>query len=552
MPILNIQELIADYASVEDIVVLPAERAKWLSNNSEQNILAEEYSKGLIETNFSAIHTGKVDTSLWQRLVTENNNGKVDLGSYQLLAHKKTGEHSHLSSYGMLTLSEELNAGNADSLVCDVTKNNNIEVKDSLGLNLNAFLIYSPSSKDLYQSFIAFKKELDPKVCYTLELYSYENYDLRKLEYTLAPDHPYINKKEVEEKVASTRPLTRWHLEKIGVASEISKKGSVYCQVQSPKKYVLSDTDSRGHTIHVAVIDRYFDEAIKDIIDKDRSGYLPPYGPIGKVDDEPSFFQGGSHGTDCAFLLGGPMSADTLGNSGVAPECTMSVIKIDFTSEVPYQWCLAKAIIHTCRPNQDWVFTGARVISCSVRELNDNPQYMGEPLTRLLNFIHAGFDKCNARAPLIFISPINKQRDKQREDKLLNHPATVGTGSIDRTNKLIFNAPNVNIEFVAPGHDVEINYQGKVQFLEGNSFSTPLAAGVATLILSHRCDLSAKQVLRVMQASCCKIGAASSYTNGRSEKYGYGLLNAYQALALLDTENGLERAMKGESFPFDE
>jgi subtilisin family serine protease len=63
----------------------------------------------------------------------------------------------------------------------------------------------------------------------------------------------------------------------------------------------------------------------------------------------------------------------------------------------------------------------------------------------------------------------------------------------------------------------------------GTSSATPLAAGVAALILSARPDLSRAQILEVMEQTCDKI--ASGYdANGHSNKFGFGRINAGRAV----------------------
>lgn len=62
----------------------------------------------------------------------------------------------------------------------------------------------------------------------------------------------------------------------------------------------------------------------------------------------------------------------------------------------------------------------------------------------------------------------------------------------------------------------------------GTSSATPLAAGVAALILSVNNDLTAEQVREIMRETCVKIDSANANydANGWSPKYGYGRINA--------------------------
>jgi subtilisin family serine protease len=63
----------------------------------------------------------------------------------------------------------------------------------------------------------------------------------------------------------------------------------------------------------------------------------------------------------------------------------------------------------------------------------------------------------------------------------------------------------------------------------GTSSATPLAAGIAALILSKDPNLTASEVRNIMTDSCDKIGD-DDYDNGWNMYYGYGKVNAYRAV----------------------
>ena len=66
---------------------------------------------------------------------------------------------------------------------------------------------------------------------------------------------------------------------------------------------------------------------------------------------------------------------------------------------------------------------------------------------------------------------------------------------------------------------------------EGTSFACPLVAGVAALVLSAKPTLKASEVKKIIEETADKIGAASEYdSNGRSPKYGFGRINAANAV----------------------
>jgi subtilisin family serine protease len=75
----------------------------------------------------------------------------------------------------------------------------------------------------------------------------------------------------------------------------------------------------------------------------------------------------------------------------------------------------------------------------------------------------------------------------------------------------------------------------------GTSSATPLASGIAGLILSRNPALTRTQVLQIMQNSADKVGP-EPYVAGRNDRYGYGRLNAYQGLV----GSGSEKKRRGQ------
>jgi hypothetical protein len=63
----------------------------------------------------------------------------------------------------------------------------------------------------------------------------------------------------------------------------------------------------------------------------------------------------------------------------------------------------------------------------------------------------------------------------------------------------------------------------------GTSSATPLASGIAALLLSRNPSLTLAQVRAAMQSTADKIGG-EPYTGGRNDRYGFGRLNAHAAL----------------------
>jgi subtilisin family serine protease len=64
----------------------------------------------------------------------------------------------------------------------------------------------------------------------------------------------------------------------------------------------------------------------------------------------------------------------------------------------------------------------------------------------------------------------------------------------------------------------------------GTSSATPLAAGIAALVLSAKPGLTAAQVRTLIESTCDRIGSGYDAT-GRSPRFGHGRVNAGKAVA---------------------
>ena len=68
----------------------------------------------------------------------------------------------------------------------------------------------------------------------------------------------------------------------------------------------------------------------------------------------------------------------------------------------------------------------------------------------------------------------------------------------------------------------------------GTSAATPLASGVAALMLSRNPNLTGPQVRTILRQTCQKIGD-QPYTDGRNDQYGFGRIDAEAAVLAAGT-----------------
>ena len=125
-----------------------------------------------------------------------------------------------------------------------------------------------------------------------------------------------------------------------------------------------------------------------------------------------------------------------------------------------------------------------------------------------------------------------------------NHPSVISVGAIDQNGKLCyFSCYNDNISLVAPGvmlYTTNIGTGYRVEDVTGTSFSAPLVAGVAALMLSKNPLLKAKEVKEILCKSAYKspnfqFSVAKAYGSW-NDKVGYGVLDAGAALSMTNSE----------------
>jgi len=124
-----------------------------------------------------------------------------------------------------------------------------------------------------------------------------------------------------------------------------------------------------------------------------------------------------------------------------------------------------------------------------------------------------------------------------------NQPNAIAVGaSTDCDLRADFSQWQGKLDFVAPSNGgwndiAALDPLGEVGWTPedyktnfgGTSAATPLAAGVAALMLSRQPDLTATEIRTLLRQTCDKIGF-DAYTNGVSPHYGHGRVNAARAV----------------------
>ncbi len=164
----------------------------------------------------------------------------------------------------------------------------------------------------------------------------------------------------------------------------------------------------------------------------------------------------------------------------------------------------------------------------------------------------------------------NPQNDRSVVTGILfpaSHPDTIAVGaSTDFNYRSHYSQYGAGLDFVAPSNGgtrqiTTTDRTGAAGYDAGNytstfggtSSSTPLAAGVAALMLSKNPDLTAQQLREIMRNTCDKIGPVPyGPTSRRNDYYGYGRINARAALGVEDREKDAMKLIASDGRPGDQ
>lgn len=284
-----------------------------------------------------------------------------------------------------------------------------------------------------------------------------------------------------------------------------------------------------GAGVRIAIIDNGMDIEHDDLKAGIKGGgYFEPALPGGTTANffrlQPGvanpLFPDSGHGTACMGMAGARQNNGIEG-SGIAPDSDLLAIAcaIDQTGT---QQTLARAIEYAINPQKvdpGDLTPGADVISCSLDTAHDV-----ETVLRLA--IDSAAAGRNGKGVPIFWA-VNNVKEPLSYDELCSLTNVIAVGRSGVRGKVAVDcAYGPKLEFLAPGLHVLGPRWGNNDEWSGTSFATPLAAGVAALVLQKHNDWTAAQVLQRLRDTC-DMPATLATPNDR---YGHGRINAYRAV----------------------
>jgi len=224
------------------------------------------------------------------------------------------------------------------------------------------------------------------------------------------------------------------------------------------------------------------------------------------------------HGTHVSGIIGASMNNAT-GVTGTSSGVKIMALKAGDASGSLYTSDIISAIDYA-RIN------GADIINMSFGGSN----FSASQQNAITNAYNAGVT--------LFAASGNEAQDGNPLEYPAGMSNVIGVGATtNKDERAAFSNYNAHVDISAPGqsiystmpsYEVGLNSYGYTQnysYMSGTSMASPMAAGVAALLISQNPTYAPFQVQARMQYLADDLGSA-----GRDDQFGYGRINAYRAL----------------------
>ena len=273
---------------------------------------------------------------------------------------------------------------------------------------------------------------------------------------------------------------SEWHINKIGAATAWDK--------------------AQGNGITIAILDSGVDGSHPDLSSRMVAGY-------NFYDNNTNTADVCGHGTKAAGSAAAA-SNNAMGVAGVAGQAKIMPIRIAYNDAG-----VCYATFSTMASGVTWAADhGARVANISYSYVA-----MSSAVQSAANYLRS-------KGGLLFVSAANNAKD----EGITPTNTMIPVSATDSNDALAsFSSYGSFVALSAPGVGVYTTVQGGTYGgVNGTSFSSPVAAGVAALVMSANPALSADQVQNILFSTAVDLGAP-----GRDIYFGYGRVNAAAAVA---------------------
>ncbi len=339
---------------------------------------------------------------------------------------------------------------------------------------------------------------------------------------------------EIRKSFLPNDPLlaNQWHLENTGQGG-----GTVGEDVHAQEAWDITQGDP---AVVIAIIDDGVDTSHPDL-----AANIQPGGYDFFDDDNdanPRYFASpynvttynDIHGTPCAGVAAA-CGNNGAGVAGIAYRCRILPIKVWGSPNLALDSDIADAIryasVRASVLSSSWSSSQSNVVSQAITDVvangavvlfasGNDPNWVGRAV---------GFPALVNAAIAVGASTNQGQRSGYSNfgsELDLVAPSNGGTLGIWTTDVSLANR-GYNLGSAAAG-GADGRYTNS---FGGTSSATPLAAGVAALIISARREIPGALVRRILEESCDQIGPLA-YVNGRNNEFGRGRVNAQRAVEM--------------------
>jgi thermitase len=243
-------------------------------------------------------------------------------------------------------------------------------------------------------------------------------------------------------------------------------------------------------------------------------------------------FPEGDHGTFCSGIA---IARANNGFNGCGVANMADFIPVAcLKDQVGPQVTLARAIAYAADPTNEVAAVefgltaadGADVISCSLGPDEANWEMESILKDAIDNATTNG--RGGLGTPIFWAvcncnSPVNT-------DEVCSYDRIIRVGRSTSNDSEDGSAFGPELDFLAPGVDVQSTKQEGFGSGSGTSYAAPCAAGIGALILAVNPNLTWYQVRQIMRDTCDKVGGVTYEANGHHDNYGFGRLNAASAV----------------------
>ncbi len=305
---------------------------------------------------------------------------------------------------------------------------------------------------------------------------------------------------------------------------------------QGDSSIIIAVLDAGAKLDHPEFTGRIWKKTEKDPIDgkdNDTNGYIDDYQgwDFVNIDNQPSDDMG--HGTNVAGIIGANGNNNS-GYAGIDWNCKLMICKVINKDNFGYYSWWADAVYYA-------VNNGAKVINMSLG---------GDGYSSLLE---SAIDYAYNHGVTVVVAMMNTNNNTIYYPAAF--PTTIAVGSTDpddtRSAPFFWSSSSGSnygnhIDVVAPGNYIfGLDYLSNTNFDSywgGTSQATPLVSGLSALLLAQDTSRTPDEIRELIRNSAeDKVGNPAEDTPGFDIYYGYGRINANNALRNISSTENLEK-----------